>query len=167
MYSANLAGSDLSNADLANANLLRANLTGANMFGANLECTYLQNTVLADVKNFPNIPMVCPTEGSFIGWKTASKRIVKLEIPADAKRSSGTCLMCRCNKAKVLSIENDDGTPADVTEVCSDYDKNFIYRVGETVIVDNFDDNRFNECAPGIHFYMDRTYTFHIFIRHR
>ena len=34
--------------------------------------------------------------------------------------------------------------------------RNFIYKVGETVTVDNFDDNRFNECAPGIHFYMDR-----------
>ena len=35
-----------------------------------------------------------------------------------------------------------------VTGVRSDFDPNFIYRVRETVTVDDFDDNRFNECAP-------------------
>ena len=38
----------------------------------------------------------------------------------------------------------------------SGYDANFNYKVGETVKVDNFDDDRRNECAPGIHFFITR-----------
>ena len=158
---ANLIVADLTGADLEGVNLLGADLAGANLRGANLEgvnlwLANLQNTDLTDVKNFPNLPMACPETGSFISWKHAGGYIVKLEIPADAKRSSGTGMKCRCNKARVLSIETLGGTSANVTEVYSDYDSDFWYRVGETVIVDDFDDNRFNECAPGIHFFMDR-----------
>jgi hypothetical protein len=36
------------------------------------------------------------------------------------------------------------------------YDKTFIYRKGETVNVEDFDNNRFNECATGIHFFINR-----------
>ena len=156
LFHADLTGANLSAADLKYANLWHANLEGVNLLGADLEGANLTHTNLTDVKNFPDIPLECPETVSFIGWKHAGNYIVKLEIPADAKRSSGTSKKCRCDKAKVLAIENKDGTPTDVTEVHSDYDLNFIYRIGETVIVDDFDDNRFNECAPGIHFYMDR-----------
>ena len=152
-----LTGADLHGANLTGADLSAANLSGADadLRVADLRLANLQNTDLTDVKNFPNIPMACPETGSFTGWTYAGGYIVKLEIPADAKRSSGTGNKCRCNKAKVLSIENYDGTPVDV-EVHSNYDPNIIYRFGETVTVDDFDNNRFNECAPGIHFYMNR-----------
>ena len=161
LKAANLSHVNLSCANLKYVNFRYANLEGANLSDANLLGAWLlradlQNATLTDVKNFPDIPMACPETGSFISWKHAGGYIVKLEIPADAKRSSGISTMCRCNKATVLAIENRDGTPADVTEVHSDFDPEFIYRVGETVTVDNFDDNRFNECAPGIHFYMNR-----------
>jgi len=94
--------------------------------------------------------------GSFIGWKKASVYIVELEILSDAKRSSGISRKCRCDKAKVVAIENLDGSESHITEVDSNYDKTFIYRVGEVVSVDNFDENRWNECAPGIHFFITR-----------
>ena len=35
-------------------------------------------------------------------------------------------------------------------------DENFIYRIGETVEVKNFDCDRSHECAPGIHFFITR-----------
>lgn len=38
----------------------------------------------------------------------------------------------------------------------SGYDSEFEYRVGEIVKVDNFDTNRWHECAPGIHFFITR-----------
>lgn len=41
-------------------------------------------------------------------------------------------------------------------EVRSDYDSSFVYRIGETVEVQNFDENRWSECAPGIHHYITR-----------
>ena len=40
--------------------------------------------------------------------------------------------------------------------VASKYDRTFIYRVGETASVCDFDENRWNECAPGIHFFITR-----------
>jgi len=55
----------------------------------------------------------------------------------------------------VLAIENIDGSHFEGT-VPSNYDSKFIYTVGETVSVDNFDENRWNECAAGIHFFITR-----------
>lgn len=78
-----------------------------------------------------------------------------MRIPADAKRSSATKRKCRASKAVVISITTLEGDPAG-NEVCSDYDADFVYRVGETVEAQNFDENRWNECAPGIHHYITR-----------
>ena len=101
--------------------------------------------------------MACPDTGSFIGWKRVhGNYIVKLLIPKDAKRSSATGRKCRCSKAKVVAIENIDGTPSDVNSICSAFNPYFIYEVGSEVEVENFDENRFNECAPGIHFFINR-----------
>ena len=74
----------------------------------------------------------------------------------DAERSSATSRKCRVSKAKVISITNLDGTPTDVTVVASGYDHNFKYTVGEIVEEPKFDDNRWNECAPGIHCFITR-----------
>jgi hypothetical protein len=81
---------------------------------------------------------------------------VKLQIPEDARRSSATGRKCRCDKAFVVAIEGTDGSPTELKEVTSDYDENFVYHVGETVTEPDFCDNRFYECASGIHFFMTR-----------
>ena len=99
--------------------------------------------------------MQCPEEGSFIGYKKANDKIVKLLITEDSLRSSATTRKCRCSKAKVLSISNIENTK-EFEIVQSDYDKNFIYKVGEIVEVENFDINRWNECSSGIHFFITR-----------
>ena len=49
-----------------------------------------------------------------------------------------------------------DGTKATEDTVRADHDKNFVYTVGATVEVPDFGDNRWSECAPGIHFFIDR-----------
>ena len=135
-------------ANLRGADLYEANLSGANLSGADIE--------LKLVNKF--FPICCPEYGSFIAWKKAGdkKHIVKLEVTEAAKRSSAYGRKCRCSEAKVLAIELLDGSATDVTEVNGGYDSNFIYRVGEIVKVDNFDEDRRNECAPGIHFFITR-----------
>lgn len=143
LYDANLYDADLYDADLCNANLCNANLRDANLYGANL-------------RGAKGCYLSCPTEGSFIGWKKASGHIVKLRIPEDARRSSATGHKCRCDKAYVMEIQNMDGTKATEDTVHSDRDQNFVYTVGATVEVPDFDDNRWSECAPGIHFFIDR-----------
>ena len=150
---ADLRDADLRCADLCGADLCGANLYGADLRGANLYGADLRGANLRDAKG---CYLSCPTEGSFIGWKKASGHIVKLRIPEDARRSSATEHKCRCDKAYVMEIQNMDGTRATVDAVRSDRDKDFVYTVGATVEVPDFDDNRWSECAPGIHFFIDR-----------
>ena len=137
------------------ANLSDADLRGANLSGANLSDAYLRDAYLSGAKNI-YLPITCPEEGDFIGFKKAQGHIVKLKITEDAKRCSATGRKCRCSKAEVLSITNKDGSDSGVTEVRSDHDKSFIYRVGETVEEPNFCDDRWQECSPGIHFFITR-----------
>ena len=153
LYGANLCGANLRGANLRDANLYGANLYGADLRDANLRDANLRGANLCGAKG---CYLSCPTEGSFIGWKKASGHIVKLRIPEDARRSSATGHKCRCDKAYVMEIQNMDGTRATVDAVRSDRDKNFVYTVGATVEVPDFDDNRWSECAPGIHFFIDR-----------
>lgn len=148
LCNADLRGANLSDADLCDADLRDADLRGADLRGANL-CG-------ANLRDAKGCYLSCPTEGSFIGWKKASGHIVKLRIPEDARRSSATEHKCRCDKAYVMEIQNMDGTRATVDAVRSDHDQNFVYTVGATVEVPDFDDNRWSECAPGIHFFIDR-----------
>ena len=143
---ANLGGAYLSGANLIGANLIGADLGGANLSGANV----------SGAKEVPYIPMVCPEEGDFIGWKKTGDKIVKLHIPQDALRSSATTRKCRCNKAEVVEIYNIDGTIADERIVNSNYNSSFTYEVGNTVEVQYFDTNRWEECTKGIHFFINR-----------
>ena len=156
---ASLDGADLEGADLEGADLEGADLRGANLRGANLRGAYLGNANLrgADYSEYTSfLAYQCPIEGSFIGWKKCGRYIVKLKICEDADRSSSTSLKCRCSKAEVLEIQNLDGSRAGITEICSDYNKDFIYKVSETVEVKDFDKCRWNECSNGIHFFIDR-----------
>ena len=158
---ANLSCADLScaylrGAYLRDANLSCANLRGADLRDANLSQTNLRGADLSCAEGVPYIPMVCPEEGDFIGWKKAGNKIVKLLIPQDALRSSATTRKCRCDKAEVVEIYNIDGTIADERIVSSSYDSSFTYEVGKTVEVQDFDTNRWEECTRGIHFFINR-----------
>ena len=175
---ANLRGADLSGADLSGANLFGANLSDADLSGANLRGANLRDADLrcADLRDANlscadlrcasmdqmiwNIhtafyPLQCPDSGSYIGYKKASGLVVELEIPADARRSSATSRKCRASKAKVLSITDINGNPGG-DQVRSNFDPNFVYAIGETVEVTDFDDNRWNECSTGIHHFITR-----------
>ena len=159
----NLQGAYLQDAYLRDTNLQDTNLQGANLQGAYLQGAYLRDANLRDANlqgaNLQganlNYPINCPETGSFIGYKKAvDGRIVKLLITDDAKRCSGTRRKCRCSKAQVLEITDISGNNHD--NAISIHDKNFIYKVGKTVEVDNFDENRWNECSTGIHFFITR-----------
>ena len=178
LHGANLLGANLRGAYLRGADLRDADLCGANLCGANLHGAYLRGADLrvadllgadlreadlrgaslcgANLCDAEGAYMACPTDGSFIGWKKASGYIVKLQIPEDARRSSAGCEKCRCDKAYVVEIQNIDGSNADIGMICSDHDENFVYAVGATVDVSDFDDDRWNACASGIHFFIDR-----------
>ena len=171
LYGADLSGANLHSADLRGADLRYAILCGTNLHGASLRCTNLKGADLYGAnlrgidlyganlhraKRAPYIPMACPDRGSFTAWKKANGMIVKLLIPEDARRSSATGRKCRCDKAEVIAIETIYGEPVDTKIVSSDYKKSFVYEVGKIVTEPDFCEDRFKECAAGIHFFINR-----------
>lgn len=130
---------DLSWADLRGADLREANLRGANL----REAEHVPAVTAAQTSILP--------EGDITGWKKCrDKVIVKLLIPSDAKRSNGTGRKCRAEYAEVVEIYG-----AEVAY--SHHNPDFAYRAGETVWPQyGFDEDRWNECASGIHFYITR-----------
>ena len=148
MRGADLRGAVLRDADLRDANLRGADLRGADLRGAKTN----ERTAMYH--------FACPEEGAFVGFKKCRSYegedvIVKLEIPEDAKRSSATTRKCRCSKAKVVSIIGiKSGKNYEVA--FSRHDSRFLYRVGETVVPDSFDEDRWDECSNGIHFFITK-----------
>ena len=164
---ANLRGVDLRGANLRGADLRRAILYEADLCGANLRGADLYEANLRGTENIPTYvcPLVCPEEGSFIGFKKAIifnsdilddlHVIVKLKVLENAKRSSATTRKCRCSEAEVISITSLNGNYS-LTKAFSAFNPDFMYEVGKIVAVDNFDENRWNECSTGIHFFITR-----------
>ena len=160
LWEANLQGADLWEANLQGADLWGANLQGADLWGANLQGANLQGAKNTNMAKWNHttafFAQQCPEKGAYIGYKKAQGLIVEFEILPDALRSSATSRRCRASAARVLSITNIDGAPAEIEEVSSDYDPKFVYKVGEIVEVPDFCADRWNECASGIHHFITR-----------
>ena len=153
LYRAKLSGASLYRADLTGANLSRADLYGASLYGANLYGANLYGASLYGANNadliFAQLSIV-PEHGPFFAWKKCRNEILaRLFIPSKAKRSNATGRKCRAERAKVLEVI---GAEVGV----SLYDKNFTYKVGQWVYPDKWDDNRWEECSSGIHFFLTR-----------
>ncbi len=142
LYGANLYGANLRSADLYGANLYGANLRSANLYGANLKDAKNADLVIAQTRILP--------AGSLIGWKKCKHDvIVKLRIPEEARRSHAFGRKCRAEFADVLEIIGAE-------QAVSSHDGVTVYRTGERVIPDSFDENWQEECAPGIHFFITK-----------
>ena len=127
-----------------------ANLYGADLYGADLRSANLYG---ADLRY---VPINCPSDGAFVGWKKVQEKLIKLLIPEDAKRCSATTYKCRCDKAQVLAITSLDEKVSSDSVVNVAYTPNIEYKVGEMVYPDKFDDDRWNECSNGIHFFINK-----------
>lgn len=164
---ASLRGADLRGANLYSADLCGADLREADLRGTNFHCARLSGadtryvSMDADTAYFSG---QCPEKGAFTGfkkaytnsWHGARAYIVELRVPEYAKRSSGTSKMCRCSEAEVVSISRINGWNDGTRTAYSGYDQEFRYTIGETVKPSGFDPDRWKECAPGIHFFMER-----------
>lgn len=156
---ANLTGADLTWADLGEANLhgadlCGADLRGADLRGADLSWCDLRGADLTGAKNVPHLAQVLtqlmPDHELIVGWKKCRDDVlVRLSIPASARRSNATGRKCRAEYVDVLEISGD-------CEGVSVYDNNVKYRVGERVTCDSWDPDRWAECSGGIHFFLTR-----------
>ena len=153
---ANFRDADLRDADLSYANLGGANFRDADLRNANLGGANFRDADLRDAKNIPYIPLECPSEGSFIGWKKINKILIKLEIPEDARRSSATTKKCRCDKAKVLGFYDLNSTELNIDKIINNNYNTCEYIKSEMVYPDSFDEDRWNECSHGIHFFINK-----------
>ena len=125
------------------AYLRRADLSGADLSGAYLKDVKNGDYALAQTS-------IVPEAGAFIGWKMCRKNIlVKVEIPADAKRSNATGRKCRASHVNVLEVFG-------ASEAISNHDGETTYRAGETVACDEWCEDRWQECAGGIHFFITK-----------
>ena len=153
-----LRGADLRLADLTYADLRKADLRCANLSCVNLSYADLRGANLSEV-NYNHLTaflsLQCPEKGAFIGYKKSGDKIVELRIEEDSKRSSATSRKCRASKVTVLSITSVDGKEEfKKAENTGEY--SFTYEVGKTYEIDNFDEDRWNECSTGIHFFITR-----------
>ena len=136
---ADLSGADLSGADLRGADLSGANLSGADLRGAkNLTALFAART------------SIVPQTGGYEAWKKCQNGvIVKLLIPAEARRSNATGRKCRAEFADVLEIFG--GSVA-----VSKHDSEVTYSVGQRVVCHEWEEDRWIECAGGIHHFITR-----------
>ena len=72
------------------------------------------------------------------------------------KRCSATSYKCRCDKAQVLAITSLDEKKSFDSVTNVNYNPYIEYKVGEMVYPDKFDEDRWNECSNGIHFFINK-----------
>lgn len=135
-----------SRANLSGSNLSGCNLSGSNLSGSNLSRALNASSAFAMTSITP--------QGDLIGWKKCYTEnggfcIVKLKIPMDAKRANASGRKCRAEWAEVLEV---DGSPIGF----SANTRSFTYEAGKKVVPDKWDDDRWNECSSGIHFFITR-----------
>lgn len=145
----NFNGANLQFVDFRNAKLRSASIHSSNLIGA-----YLAGADLTEVEAneftsgfFP----VFPEEGSFVAWKSVRDKLVKLLVPEDAARSNATSRKGRVSKALVLDISGDVKSYSHRA-----HDQVTLYKVGEMVYPDSWDENRWNECSHGIHCFLTK-----------
>ena len=70
-------------------------------------------------------------------------------VPAEARRSNAFGRKCRAEFVRTLEVVGGG-------EAVSTFDKNVIYRAGETVKCDKWNEDFTIECGGGIHFFITR-----------
>ncbi len=151
----NLSGSNLSGSDLSYSNLSGSNLSGSDLSYSDLSGSNLSGSDLHLAKNILPVVLdrlyIVPTSGAFEGWKKCRGGvIVRLLIPAKAKRSNGHGRKCRAEYVRVLEVI---GARAGV----SIHDGKTQYTKGKIVKCRKWCEDRWEECAGGIHFFITRS----------
>lgn len=170
-YGAGFDKCNFNDAHLFEANFCEAYFDKCTFVKANLNSADFRNAELSECdltdicydELTAGIALACPEQGPFVAFKKAhlyngDRCIVKLYVPAEAERSSATTRKCRVSKAKVVAVYKMEGgiyTPVQ-QNAYSNHTNSFVYKLGSTVSVKNFDKNRWNECSTGIHCFITK-----------
>ena len=163
---ANLRGANLRGANLSDANLSDANLRDANLRDANLRDANLRRANLSDAKSISALTaaqLLIAPEGELVVWKKCQLHdepvIVQLLVPKEARRSNATGRKCRAEFADVIAMFflcDASGKDAKLGVAYSKHDCGFKYEIGKRAHCNQWDENRWNECGGGIHFFLTR-----------
>ena len=149
--SANLTEASFEGADLDGTSFAQANLTEANLQDTNIITAEFDNTV--------GIYPVCPDTGSFTGWTIVENEeqefIAMLNIPAYARRNSGTTRKCRADTAFVVDIRSLEGeSVAALTAKLKHRDIKFT--IAETIHDNDFEVDRFRVSSTDLYFWISK-----------
>ena len=149
--SANLTEASFEGADLDGASFAQANLTEANLQDTNIITAEFDNTI--------GVYPVCPTHGSFTGWTIVENEeqefIAMLNIPAYARRNSGTTRKCRADTAFVVDIRSLEGeSVAALTAKLKHRDIKFT--IAETIHDNDFETDRFKISSTDLYFWISK-----------
>ena len=148
LYNADLSNADLRYVNLYNAKLYNANLSNADLSNADLRYANLYNAKLYNFEKLRKGVIIDKPVRVF--KKCIGNNIVELELLKGSIVFSINNKKCRTNKAKVISI---NGMCEKGLKCRSSFDNKFIYKVGKTVEVKDFDLMYNVECSSGIHFF--------------
>lgn len=138
--------------DLRGCKLAFSNCKGANFYASILWQADMEGLVQDEHTQF--LRNYCPQSGYILGYKKCfNDRMVTLLIPKEARRCSSTTRACRCDMAKVIAI-TDTKRELCFNEAISFVDANFIYKLGEMVHADSYNEDRWLDSSHGIHFWM-------------
>jgi uncharacterized protein YjbI with pentapeptide repeats len=151
---AELGEANLSGADLGEASLRKADLRDADLGEANLRGADLGEANLSGAKNVPDLAaaqtLITPA-GTIEGWKKCRHGVVvRLLIPAEARRSNATGRKCRAEYADVIEVIG-------ATTAASLRTPETTYTAGRRVFCHQWCEDRWIECGGGIHFYLTRS----------
>lgn len=154
-----LQGADFRDASMVTASFRYCDMRGCDIRGADLFGAVLEHAILEGIVSDERtrwFRLHCPEKGAFLAYKKCvNDRMVQLLVPEDARRTSATMPSCRCDKAKVLTIKSFD-FKEEFEEAWSLVDEDFVYRKGEWVQVDDFNEDRWQDSTTGIHFWLTR-----------
>lgn len=151
-------------ADLQHAVFRSCDMSGASLHRAKVgtdilkrfNCTKLTGAIGIPKAITAAVPVL--PEGVFRGWKRcADGRIVELQIPANAMRSAGLSRKIRAEAALTVSILS----PAfkwckNAVSQRNTGGSDCQYRVGFFTTADKWDNDPWNVCTHGIHFFLTR-----------
>ena len=147
LIDANLRGADLSDANLIDANLRGADLSDANLSGANLRGADLRG---ADLSDSDRLRLGRILTEPLTGYKNTKEGVViTAEIPAGAIVFCINGKKCRTNRAKITDMAGHE-------ILHSRYDNSFEYRLGQEIVIEDFNLMYNLDCASGFHFFESR-----------
>lgn len=156
MRRAYFTGTDLRDSKFTKCDVEFAYFNSAVLTGTTFSLTNIEKAY----KDYLTVGLHPAPEGDLIGYGKKGDYIVTLLIPKEARRSCATSRKYRAEYVKVLSIETLFGTPgpsAITNQYCTEgHTKSVRYAVGEYAYPDTWDENRWNECSNGIHFWLTK-----------